>query len=153
MDLATLDKPVAELSTVLASDLAALSAALDTQAAVVKRRKETLGAVLSRRFEEQAKAKLVQDGKDTGTVHLEMNGLKLKVEFPKEVEWDQTMLSNVLDSMSAEDARHYAKVTIKVDERKFTAAPPAVKAAFAPCRTVSVGKPKFTFDVIDTEAA
>lgn len=148
-DLTVLDKPVAEIADILATDLAALNAALEGEAAVVKRRKDTLHAVLARRFEEQAKAKLVQGGKDTGTIHLEMNGLKIKVEFPKEVEWDQPKLITALDGLSDEDAKHYAKVTVKVDERKFTAAPPAIRDALAVARTVSVGKPKFTFDVAE----
>ena len=37
------------------------------------------------------------------------------------------MLRETLGTMSDEDARHYGKLTFAVEERKFTAAPPAIK--------------------------
>jgi len=41
--------------------------------------------------------------------------------------------------MPEEDARHYGKLTLAVDERKYTAAPPAIRNLLEPCRTVEVG--------------
>jgi len=51
----------------------------------------------------------------------------------------------VLEAMAPEDARHYGKLTLAVDERKYTAAPPAIKSLLEPCRSVEVGG--FTVEV------
>jgi hypothetical protein len=41
--------------------------------------------------------------------------------------WDQDKLRDALNAMSPEDAQHYGKLTFAVEERKFTAAPPAIR--------------------------
>jgi hypothetical protein len=53
--------------------------------------------------------------------------------------WDQNELGVALESMPEEDARHYGKLVLSVEERKYTAAPPAIKKVLEPCRTVEVG--------------
>lgn len=79
------------------------------------------------------------DGKDFGTTYIVAGNRKLKATVRKKVTWDQDKLGNVLQSMPEEDARHYGKLTLAVDERKYTAAPPAVKDMLEPCRSVEVG--------------
>jgi hypothetical protein len=44
--------------------------------------------------------------------------------------------------MSPENAQHYGKLTFAVEERKFTAAPPAIREELEECRTVQVGTVK-----------
>jgi hypothetical protein len=53
--------------------------------------------------------------------------------------------------MDAEDARHYAKVTYSVDERKYTNAPPAIVAKLQPARTVEQGT--VNIDLVHEEEA
>jgi hypothetical protein len=155
MNIATLDRPVADLaSELMAADLVTLEALIDAEKATLKRRGETFAAVMSRRFDEKAKAALLAAKKDTGTVHVEAgNGIDLTVNYPKKVEWDQKALRAAFDAMPEATARHYAKVKLEVEERKFTAAPPDVQKALLPARTVKVGKPSFSFKVTDAEAA
>ena len=90
-------------------------------------------------FFDQARDALRADGKDFGTTHIVAGNKKLKATVRKKVVWDQTTLGNVLEEMDAEDARHYGKLTIAVDERKYTAAPPAIRSLLQTCRTVEVG--------------
>ncbi len=153
MDIATLDRPIADLVTeLMVSDLAVLDAALDTASALLKRRKETLHAILARRFEDEARKQLVAAKKDTGTATIITNGITIKAEFKKTVEWDQTKLLAALNAMAPDDAKHYGKVTLAVEERKFTAAPPAVQKALADARTVKPSKPSFAFKLDNVEA-
>jgi hypothetical protein len=49
-------------------------------------------------------------------------------------------LRETLETMSDEDARHYGKLTFAVEERKFTAAPPAIKRILEECRTIENGR-------------
>src|SRR6185312_1366653 len=99
----------------MTADLIALDAALDAETAALKRRKEVFSAIVARRFEEQARAQLTASGKDTGTATLVSNGITIKAEFKKKVEWDQAKLIAAANAMKPEDARHYLKVEMKVD--------------------------------------
>jgi hypothetical protein len=87
------------------------------------------------------------DGKDFGTTYIVAGNRKLKATVRKKVTWDQDKLGNVLQSMPEADARHYGKLTLAVDERKYTAAPPAVKDMLEPCRSVEVGG--FTIEEVE----
>jgi len=87
------------------------------------------------------------DGKNFGTTYIVAGNRKLKATVRKKVTWDQDKLGNVLQSMQEEDARHYGKLTLAVDERKYTAAPPAIKDMLEPCRSVEVGG--FTIEEVE----
>ena len=41
--------------------------------------------------------------------------------------------------MSPENAKHYGKLVVSVEERKYTAAPPDIKNQLEDCRTVEMG--------------
>ena len=96
-------------------------------------------------FYTQARDALRADGKDFGTTHMIAGNQKLKAKIAKKVVWDQNQLGSVLEAMAPEDAQHYGKLTLTVDERNYTAAPPAIKSLLEPCRSVEVGG--FTVEV------
>ena len=98
-------------------------------------------------FLDQTRDALRADGKDFGTTYIVAGNRKLKATVRKKVGWDQDELGNVLQAMPEEDARHYGKLTMSVEERKYTAAPPAIKAVLEPCRTVEVGG--FTIEEVE----
>ena len=86
-----------------------------------------------------AKDVLRANGKDFGTAQIAEGNHRLKVTVGKKVTWDQDKLRDTLNNMSPENAQHYGKLTFAVEERKFTAAPPAIKEELEECRTVAVG--------------
>ena len=94
-----------------------------------------------------ARDALRADGKDFGTTYIVAGNKKLKATVRKKVVWDQNELGNVLQKMPEDDARHYGKLTLAVEERKYTQAPPAIKAVLEPCRTVEVGG--FSIEEVD----
>tara|TARA_R100000951_G_scaffold16512_1_gene12987 strand:+ start:3365 stop:3763 length:399 start_codon:yes stop_codon:yes gene_type:complete len=102
---------------------------------------------ISDTFLEQARNALRADGKDFGTTYIIAGNARLKATVRKKVVWDQDELGVVLQTMPEEDARHYGKMTLAVDERKYTAAPPAVKQSLETCRTVEVGG--FSIEEVD----
>lgn len=114
-------------------------------------RENRLHQAFERRYGSRADNALLADGRDTGTVHLNDGRFDVAVTKPKRVEWDQAELRKALDAMNPEDAKHFARVEIKIDERKFTAATPAVRGLLAPARIVKAGKP--TFALVEKEAA
>lgn len=96
-------------------------------------------------FYDQARDALRADGKDFGTTHMIAGNQKLKAKITKKVVWDQDKLGSVLEAMAPEDARHYGKLTLAIEERKYTAAPPAIRSLLEPCRSVEIGG--FTVEV------
>jgi hypothetical protein len=94
---------------------------------------------LSDTFLPLAKDVLRANGKDFGTAQIAEGNHRLKVTVGKKVTWDQAKLRDTLNNMSPENAQHYGKLTFSVEERNFTAAPPAIKEELEGCRTVEVG--------------
>ena len=117
-----------------------------------KKEMEELNSLLQARFFSEARDELQRDGKDFGTTTIfSEQDQKVKVAINKKVTWDQQALRDAFDSMDAEDARHYAKVTYSVDERKYTNAPPGIVAKLQPARTVEQGT--VNIDLVQTEEA
>lgn len=94
---------------------------------------------ISDTFMQDARDHLRADGKDFGTTHIISGNQKYKAVVRKKVTWDQDKLLNVLNRMDEDDARHYGKLTVAVEERKYTTAPPAIKQMLEDCRTVEIG--------------
>ena len=86
-----------------------------------------------------ARDALRADGKDFGTTHIVAGNKKLKAVVRKKVTWDQDELGKALQEMPENEAHHYGKLTLAVEERKYTTAPPSIKEVLEPCRTVEVG--------------
>ena len=97
---------------------------------------------LSDTFLPIAKDVLRANGKDFGTAQIAEGNHRLKVTVGKKVTWDQAKLRDTLNNMSPENAQHYGKLTFAVEERNFTAAPPAIKEELEDCRTVAIGAVK-----------
>ena len=117
-----------------------------------KKEMEELNSLLQARFFSEARDELQRDGKDFGTTTIfSEQDQKVKGAINKKVTWDQQALRDAFDSMEAEDARHYAKVTYSVDERKYTNAPPGIVAKLQPARTVEQGT--VNIDLVQTEEA
>jgi len=91
---------------------------------------------LQQMVEDQARIKLAEKGKDFGQVTIESGDHKVTVDFRKRVEWDQELLTTLLNQMNPEDARHYATIKYSVSESKFQNATPEIKAALSEARTV-----------------
>tara|TARA_R110000868_G_scaffold255920_11_gene512637 strand:- start:643 stop:1074 length:432 start_codon:yes stop_codon:yes gene_type:complete len=91
-------------------------------------------------YVDRAKELLANQRKDFGTVSILDGNIEIKATVSKKVEWDQESLMGVLNRMSVEDASHYGKIAVTVEERKYTAAPMYIRQQLEPCRTTSVGK-------------
>ena len=111
---------------------------LKQQIQVLKDKQSGLNDDLAIRFGNSARNKLNEDGKDYGTVTLNEQGYKVKVTMRQKVTWDQEGLATALMNMDQEDARHYARITYAIDERKYNNAPPGIKGKLQDHRTVEL---------------
>ena len=117
----------------------------------LKKDLQTINEVFEHKYGNTARDKLREAGKDFGsTSFMIANNIKLNATFRKKVEWDQAGLMTVLDTeMDADDARHYGKISVTIEERKYTSAPPAIKALLEPHRTVDLAGVSFKLEEVE----
>ena len=84
-------------------------------------------------------------------VRFEQDGVSVVADLPKRVDWDQALITGVVERIRAagDDPTQYVDITIKVPERKYTAWPENIRIAFAPARTVRTGKPSFVLSLTE----
>ena len=121
---------------------------LEKEIESLKKDLQTINEVFEHKFGNIARDKLREAGKDFGsTSFMISNDIKLNATFRKKVEWDQVGLMTTLDTqMNADDAKHYGKLNVTVEERKYTSAPPAIKALLEPHRTVDLAGVSFKLE-------
>jgi hypothetical protein len=139
---------VDQLAALNARQLKDISDVIAEQKETIKAVEQRLQVACERRYGQAVTVALRDKRADTGTVHIndpESNETSVLVNIPKKVDWNQEALMNALGSMSVEDARHYGKVEVTVEEKKFTASPDSIRLKLSMARTVKPGKPKFTF--------
>ena len=122
---------------------------LEKAMAWLKEARIKFDAALKQCYEEQAKAALLESGRDFGTAHISDGSLQIKVELPKKVTWDQKLLSEIAERVvaSGEQIKSYIDVKLAVSESRYTNWPPALQSQFAAARTVEAGKSSFTLSL------
>lgn len=115
-----------------------------------KQELKIINEALEQRFGNIARNRLREQGKDFGSTSIMVtNNIKLNATFRKKVEWDQVGLMTALDTMDQQDARHYGKISVTIEERKYTSAPPAIKAKLEPHRTVELAGLTFKLEEVE----
>lgn len=120
-----------------------------TLKADVKVYDEKLTATLIARFGEKAAARLREKNKDTGLVSLSEGEFVVKIDTPKKVDWDQSILRGLQSFITnewKEKPEDYLKITLEVSEASYNAWPPVIRKVFEPARTVKPGKIKATLE-------
>lgn len=138
--------PVGEIAKLPAEHLALLQEEEAEEALnAAKQIKDWLDGAIARRYGDEAARLRAAQGKDTGTVRFDDGAVTVIADLPKRVEWDQDRLAALVERIraSGEDPAEYVSVELKISERAFTAWPETIRQAFAPARTVRIGKPTF----------
>tara|TARA_R100001015_G_C4464129_1_gene49997 strand:+ start:50 stop:475 length:426 start_codon:yes stop_codon:yes gene_type:complete len=105
----------------------------------IKNKQADMNKQLELRFGNYAREKLNNENKDYGSTTLNEGGFKVKVSLRQKVTWDQDgLIQTFMNDLSEDDAKHYAKITYGVDERKYNSAPPAIKDKLQKHRTVQL---------------
>ena len=141
---------VGEIAELGPDALEALATLCAEELVAARRRDNNLHKAMEYRYAGRASEKLLADGRDTGTIKFDDGRFEVTVTRPKRVKWDSAKLRSALDTLDPDEARHLAKVDVKVDERKFSAASPRIQSLLADARTVETGKA--TYCLTDTQA-
>ena len=105
---------------------------------------------LDQRYADQALAALHANGRDFGVCHLTDGALRITVDLPKKVTWDQAQLSATVARIAAagDKVADYIDTDYSIPESRFNNWPPALKEQFAQARTVKPGKPSYRLALI-----
>jgi len=150
--------PLAEMSV---SQIAALPPAQLQEAhtnllalqTMVKTVLERMHTALDQRYAEHAQAARQANGRDFGVCHLIDGALRVTVDLPKRVTWDQAQLSATAMRISAagDKVADFIDVDYSVSESRFNNWPPALREQFAQARTVKPGRPSYRLARVESE--
>jgi hypothetical protein len=144
---------IGQLAALPPEQKAEISRHLDEALAWLKQARAKFDAALDAAYGEQARAARLAAGKDFGVVHLNEGPLRVTVDLPKRVAWDQARLSEMARRIAAagERVEDYLDVEYSVSESRFNAWPTALRAQFEAARTVKPGKPTFRLALVSEE--
>lgn len=121
------------------------------ETARVKRLRDRLEAGIAQHYEAAAAAERTAQGKTSGTVRIEDDGVVIVADLPKKVSWDQDRLAAMAARIAAsgDDPTEYLEIAYRVSERRFGAWPETMREGFAAARTETTGKPVFRLEIRD----
>ncbi len=121
------------------------------ETARVKRLRDRLEAGIAQRYEAAAAAERAAQGKTSGTVRVEDEGVVVIADLPKKVTWDQDRLATMATRIreAGDDPTQYLEIAYRVPERRFGAWPDAMREGFAAARSETTGKPVFRLETRD----
>ncbi|AVZ80755.1 hypothetical protein C3497_09835 [Zoogloeaceae bacteirum Par-f-2] len=142
-DLAAMS--VSQLAQLPPAQKAEIGRNLDEALAWLKQARAKFDAALDAAYGEQAREARLEAGKDFGVVHLNDEPLRVTVDLPKRVSWDQGQLAAIAARIAASGERieDYMDVEFSVSESRFNNWPAALRSQFEAARTVKPGKPSF----------
>ncbi|MFT3687752.1 hypothetical protein [Paenirhodobacter sp.] len=131
--------------------LLTLQEAALAETARVKRLRDRLEAGIGQRYEAAAATARAAQGKTSGTVRIEDDGITVIADLPKKVSWDQDRLAAMAARIAAsgDDPTEYLEIAYRVSERRFGAWPEAMREGFASARSETTGKPVFRLETRD----
>lgn len=152
--LALVDMSAAQIAKLSPAQLQEAHTHLLTLQTTIHRLLDRFDAVLDERYAEQAASVRQAKGRDYGVAHLSDGPLRITVDLPKEIAWDQTQLSVIAQRIAAagEQISDYIDIAYSIPESRFLAWPPALKEQFASARLFKPGKPSFRLALMGDEA-
>lgn len=146
---------VDDLAALPATQLAEIVRNLDELLTWHKQQRAKIDAALDRCYAERIQRARADAGKDFGKVHIDDSGIRITVDAPKRVSWDQTKLAAIAQRIAAagEKVEDFIDIDYAVSESRFNNWPPTLREQFAAARTVKPGKPTFRLTTTSTEAA
>jgi hypothetical protein len=136
---------VHQLAQLPAHQLQEADANLDALVLWARQTRSKLDTALEQRFGPQGRSTLLSSGRDFGTAHFQDGALRIKFDLPKKISWDQPLLKEIAQRISAagEAPESYLDIKLSVPESRYANWPPALQQQFAPARTLEPGKPSF----------
>lgn len=141
---------VSQIASLSQQELQEFDISLTLLATWVKLSRDRLNTALEQRYGEQARAALLESGRDFGVTHLSDDDLRVTYELPKRVSWDQEQLTKIAERIvsAGERIQDYMDIDLSVSESRFNNWPPALKEQFTSARTVKPGKASYRLALV-----
>ncbi len=141
---------VAQIAALPAAQLQEAHSNLLTLQSAVKNVLERFNAALDLRYAERAASARQANGRDFGVCHLNDGSLRITVDVPKRVAWDQAQLAEIAHRISAagDKVSDYIDIEYSVSESRFNAWPATLKESFTKARTVKPGKASYRLALV-----
>jgi len=141
---------VSQIAALSQQELQEFDISLTLLATWVKLSRDRLNTALEQRYGEQARASLLESGRDFGVTHLSDADLRVTYELPKRVSWDQEQLTKIAERIvsAGERIQDYMDIDLSVSESRFNNWPPALKEQFTAARTVKPGKASYRLALV-----
>ena len=149
--LAMTPEAIAELAPEI---LARLQQAVEDRLTRAKATRARFEDALTLRYAERAAALRREQGRDTGTVRFEDDGVTVVAEAAKRVDWSQAQLAAMVTRIrdAGDDPAEFIDITYRVSERKYAAWPEAIRRGFQSARIVRTAAPSFTLSAPEASA-
>lgn len=141
---------VAQIAALPADQLQEAHINLLTLQSAIKGVLDRFTTALDQRYAEQALAARQANGRDFGVCHLNDGSLRVTVDVPKRVQWDQAQLAEIAQRIAAagDKVSDYIDTDYSVSESRFNAWPSTLKETFAKARTVKPGKASYRLALV-----
>ena len=145
---------VSQLANLSPEQLVQVDTNLDQAITWLKAARTKLDSALEQRFGTQGRESLQESGRDFGTAHVSVDGLRVKFDLPKKVSWDQNKLKAIAQRIvsSGEAIEDYIDMKLSISESRYTNWPATLQKQFSEARTVQAGKPVFTLNLDEGQA-
>lgn len=146
-----LGRPASELAEYSPEMLLDLKKEAADALATAKANVDWIDRALDLRYSRTAVEARLAAGKDTGSVSFADGDIRVSVELPKKVEWDQEQLARIVERIRAagEDPSEFVEVSYRVSEAKYSAWPTSMRASFDSARLLKTGKPTFRLSLAE----
>ena len=159
-DLITIPADLTEMSVSQMASLAQqplfeLGEFLDALESSLKQVRQRYHAALEQRYAEQAQQARLASGKDFGVVHLDDGSIRITVDSPKRVSWNQPQLAETARRIAASGERveDYLDIEFSIPETRFSNWPPVLREQFEAARTTKPGKTSFRLALLSDQGA
>jgi hypothetical protein len=144
---------ISEIAALPPAQLQELHSNLLTMQVNIKTVLERVHAALDQRYGERASAMRLQTGKDFGVCHLTDGPLRVTVDLPKRVSWDQAQLSILAKRIedAGENLSDYIDIEYSIAESRYNHWPASLQGLFNSARTVKPGKTSYRLALTQTK--
>ncbi|ALN83033.1 hypothetical protein [Lysobacter antibioticus] len=147
-------RPASELADYAPEMLLDLKKQTADALATAKANADWIDRALDLRYGQIAAQQRLAADKDTGTVTFADGDIRVSVQLPKKVEWDQAQLARIVERIRAagKDPAEFVEVTYRISETRYNAWPASLRTSFDAARTLKMGKPSFRLSSPEDES-
>lgn len=144
------DMSISQIAALPPAQLQEAHTNLLTLQSAIKSLLDRFHTAFEQRYADQARAVRQANGRDFGVCHLNDGSLRITVDVPKRISWDQDRLAEIAQRIAAagDKVSDYIDIEYSISESRFNAWPAILKESFTKARTAKPGKASYRLALI-----